>query len=547
MRFLVFTTDLPPLPGLPTSGTALRTHGLAQGLRAHGHEVEVSVPRAAIDGLRRPGSPPLESAEAVAQVDRLTGTAFDFRNQADLVHALAPDVVLCGHWPAATFESRPSQPLVIDLAGAHLLERHYQGTPGHAAGVLGKLRAVSHADYFVVSGSRQRRYFMSFLLRAGVEEPERRTVSIPMPLCPDQPPRRPAPPEEYPRIVFGGVFLPWQDPTDALERTAAALAAKGRGTLEVIGGPHPHYSIDGGVYAALFSKLARLPFVRARPLLSFDEFVGELLSSDVALDLMRWNLERELAVTIRSTTYLWAGVPVIYNDYSDLGDLIRAYDAGWTIDPSDGPALARVLDAVFEEPALVGGKGENARRLARDVFAWDRAVLPLLEALGGARRKPRLEVDVAVVFPENASLSVLAGRGVEQYFVSRIDGLARVEVCLATHRRTRIEGVTLSLYRLAAPHPAEPGAPRTLVARRELPGSAIQDNGWQSVEAEPIRDSAGHSFVLAIESPASRKEESVSPWAFGAEPFPLRGLYHGGRLVPRSALCFRTSSLPGPC
>jgi len=543
MKFLIFGTDVLPLAGRPTSGTALRTFGLGQGLRAHGHEVEVSVPRDALANMLRESDLEALTPAARAEVEGLRETAFDYRNQTDVVHSVRPDVVLCGHWPAATFQTRIRPVLVIDLAGPHLLERHYQGMGDHAGAVLGKLRAVSNADHFIVSGPKQRLYFLSFLLRAGVERPQDRIVTIPMPLSPALPERKPCPRgDAFPRVVFAGVFLPWQDPTFGLERIAAALAERRRGTLTLIGGPHPHYDdLNSAVYTRLFEKLARYPFVRRLPMLPLDRFADELASADVAIDLMRWNLERELAMTIRSTTYLWSGLPVIYNDFADLGDLIREYDAGWTIPPEDEGALGAVIDELFGDPAAVDRKGASAQRLAREVFSWDRAVRPLLDALGTPRSVPRNETDFSMDIAQNAEMDVLAEAAVEQQFVSRIDGLFRVECRLATHQRLHIRPVTISLFRLADDD-GGPARRRELIARRSVGADAIPADGWVAMEVDPIPDSAGRVFALTLESAARDKDETVSPWAFEPRVFPMLGLSRGGRAFRGRSLCFRTTS-----
>lgn len=430
MRVLVVATDVVPSAGPPAREEALRTWGLVQGLRAHGHEVEASVPSDA----------------------------------AGRVHEIQPDVVLCGDWRAATFPARITQPLVIDLAGPPLLDGAVRET----------LRALSSADFFIVSGARQRLHFLSFLLRAGIERPETRTLTIPMPLSPDVPSRARGgtPADGFPRLVTTGV----------------------------------------GTFAELLTQLA---------------------SADVALDVAPWSLERELTVPIRSTACLWSGLPVIHNDYDDLAGLIRKYDAGWTIPPSDPPA--RVLDEIAANPETVARKGQSASRLAREVFSWDRAVEPLLAAL---RAEPRPEVDFDLARPDDTSLTVLAGRPVEQRFLSRIDGLRRVEFCLATHGRERLQEITVSLYRLAGDDARE------LLVAKTVPGDAIRDNEWLALEVERRPDSAGCAFALAIESKATREEESVSPWASSSRPFPLLDLYHAGLRLGGTSLCLRVSAEP---
>jgi glycosyltransferase involved in cell wall biosynthesis len=542
MKFLVFFTDVLPLPGVPTSGTPLRTYGLVQGLRAHGHEVEMSVPRAALEGMLARYDLASFSAEVRSEIARLRESAFDFTNQATLVRAASPDVVLCGHWPAATFAERIRPLVVIDLAGPHLLERHFQGTPDHAGAVLAKLNALSRADLFIVSGAKQRLYFLSYMLRARVERPEERTITIHMPLSPRLPPRAwPAARPDYPRFVFAGVFLPWQDPSRALSRTADAIERRGRGSLTIIGGPHPHYPLRDGVYGHLVESLSRRPSVKTLPMLPYEQLIERLTAADTAVDLMRWNLERELAMTIRSTTYLWSGVPVIYNDYADLGSLINKYDAGWTVAPSDDRALDRVLESIFDDPASVARKAQQAHQLARDVFSWDRAVVPLLEALGSAREKAA-EVDVDLAVPDNDSLNVLADQPVEQHFLSRIDGLSRVECFLTTHSRRRLQPVTLSLHRIGEDVGRTDS--RELLAQKCIPGEAIRDNQWHALEMKPVLDSGGSRFVLSIASEARTVEESISPWTCRPRTFPMLELFHGPRSLGSAALCMRVISRP---
>ena len=250
-------------------------------------------------------------------------------------------------------------------------------------------------------------------------------------------------------------------------------------------------------------------------------------------------------MTIRSTTYLWSGVPVIYNDYADLGRLIRQYDAGWTVSPSDSEALNLVLAEVFDDPASLARKAERAQHLAREVFSWDRAVLPLLEALGTKTREKAAEVDVDLPFPENNSLSVLAGQPVEQHFLSRIDGLSRVECYLSTQSRRRLQSITISLHRVGE-ETARSRASRELLAQKRIPGEAIRDNEWQALEVKPVVDSGGKRFVLSIESEARAVDESVSPWACRSQTFPMLELFHGRQPLSSASLCMRVISQPPP-
>jgi hypothetical protein len=92
---------------------------------------------------------------------------------------------------------------------------------------------------------------------------------------------------------------------------------------------------------------------------------------------MQRNAERELAFTTRTVEYLWCGLPVIYNNYAELADYIRSYDAGWALDPQDQNALWHVFEEILSSPELLEERSSNAQRLVRDYLTWDRTIEPL--------------------------------------------------------------------------------------------------------------------------------------------------------------------------
>ena len=538
MKIIAFATDMPPLPGHATSGTALRTLGLVEGLRSFGHEVLVSVPKSALRAFLKKNDRHEFPPEIQSRVSALEDLAFDPANQSALIRETNPDAILCGHWPAMTLAAKPSQAVIIDLAGPHILERHYQGMGNHPGAVLAKLNSLGKADYYIVSGPAQRLYFLSYLLRAGIDKPEARTITITMPLPPNQPKRatsRGEGTELYPQFIFGGVFLPWQDPSRGLHALSRELERRAAGYLTLIGGKHPNYKIKEGIYASLFEELAQSPRITSKPMLPYDEFIAELGAADVALDLMAWNLERSLAVTIRSTTYLWAGVPVIHNNFADLASLIRDYDAGWCVDPGDEAGFSRIMDEIFDAPDTVRGKGQNAARLASEVFSWEKAVLPLLSCLTPRGSAQLRETDIVVDFPSNAELPLVKGENIEQFFVCRINGLTRVEFRIATHNRPQKKPIRVKLFELDA------SSKRWLIAEEEVPALALKNNEWQALEVDERRNSAGRTFVLRLEGEEESPETSASPWAVRGSPYPLCGLNYGKRAIDNAALCLRTT------
>ncbi len=524
------------MPGLPTSGTAIRTWGLNQGLRAHGHEVITSVPKSALNGLTKSLGEHDITDDTRKTISELETLAFSPANQSAIIAEVNPDIIICGHWPAMMLTHKPKQPLIIDLAGPHMLERHYQGTPNPAGAISAKLAVLATADYFIVSGPSQRLYFLSYLLRAEVPNAEERIITIEMPLdpalCHQSLPKKQT--ESYPHFLFGGVFLPWQNPEAGLRAVTSEIKKRQKGKLTLIGGTHPNYKIKTGSYEKLFRDLQNAYGVERKPMLPFSEFLGELEHADIAIDLMAWNLERQLAMTIRSTTYLAAGLPVIYNDFADLGALIKRYDAGWCA--SNG-TLPQVLEEIFSSPEIVSRKAANAKKLAQEIFSWDRAVKPLLNLLELPQAARLKETDIIVDYPDNADFPVTKVTPIQQFFTCRLDGLSKIECRLATHNRKINKPINLSLFELAS-------GEKHLLVKKTATLEQIENNDWFSLDVDaPIKGSAGRNFMLEISSDEDKGDLSISPWTLKSSPYPLLEMRHGDEKILDAALCLKTTCI----
>ncbi|PJF27906.1 MAG: hypothetical protein CUN53_02320, partial [Phototrophicales bacterium] len=75
--------------------------------------------------------------------------------------------------------------------------------------------------------------------------------------------------------------------------------------------------------------------------------------------------------------YLWAGLPVVYNNYAELARYIERYEAGWTVDASDPTAIKAVVREILTHPAEVARRGANAQRLVREALNWETTITPL--------------------------------------------------------------------------------------------------------------------------------------------------------------------------
>jgi glycosyltransferase involved in cell wall biosynthesis len=364
-KILLLTTEPLPLPGLPATGAGLRAWSLGFGLRSAGlRDVTMAFAADAVRGK----DVPLDTIPGV--------TTFERANLDDFIAAQSPDAVVFQHWGLYRELKRPLRcPVAMDLAGPHLLERRLWGSRDPQADLKEKLTALSQVDHVVCSGQFQRHYFLPFLIQAGHDPRANLCPVIPFSVSPDLP--EPAKDRDHATFLFAGMFLPWQDPEATLRTVVKVLEERKRGKLVFIGGPHPSGDVSGGRFGALQDFLAASPVVERASVMPFDALIGKLRNCGVAIDLMPRNAERELAFPTRTMVYLWAGVPVIHNDYDELADPIRLSKAGWTFDPSDLGGVEKLVNRLLGHREDVERRSENAQKLVRDVYTWDRTIEPL--------------------------------------------------------------------------------------------------------------------------------------------------------------------------
>ncbi len=364
---LVISGDTLPLPGLPTTGAGLRAWGLIKGLEARGHDVTYLMPETS-----------LKSAAAGVDLSAYRSVVYNNLGTEDLyrrIGDLSPEVMVLQHWSTAVPFGRSPIPVVIDFHGPLLLETLYQDLPHYESLRQLKIQTLAKADFFTCAGERQRHYFYPWLIQAGFDLRQNLLQVIPVSLPPEVPARAPATGEVT--FVYGGVFLPWQDPSVALETLVNTLEERHAGRLKLFGGQHPSIRIPPGKYQDLLPLLEHSPRVDLMGMIPRDALIETYLHSHVAIDVMARNPERELAFTTRTVEYLWCGLPVIYNNYAELADYIRAYDAGWTVDPLDVGAIRSVIETILDDPDCIARKSINAQRLVREQLAWDRTIEPL--------------------------------------------------------------------------------------------------------------------------------------------------------------------------
>jgi glycosyltransferase involved in cell wall biosynthesis len=361
---LVVANDMLPYPGQPVSGSGLRAWGLGEGLRGRGHDVRYAMP----------------AASANADTPRgLDGPVlYELRDLRDVLANAAPDVVVFQHWIGVGAAADLDVPVALDLHGPLMIETAFQRRPDVDSVELAqvKLDAFRRADFVTCAGAQQRHYFLTWLLLSGGDVTADAISVIPVSLPPESPEHEW--PSQEVNFVYGGMFLPWQDPSVGLSTLVSVLESEDAGRLDFFGARHPMYpDMETPLLDELELRLKGSPRVTVRGLWPRDRLLEHYRTSSVALDLMRRNTERELAFTTRTAEYLWCGLPVVYNDYGELTSMIRDYEAGWIASPEDPDTLRELLRKIVHDRAEIRRRSANAQRLARERLNWARTTDPL--------------------------------------------------------------------------------------------------------------------------------------------------------------------------
>lgn len=211
-RILVISGDLLPYPGFPTTGAGLRAWGIGKGLESRKYEVLLAMPL----------SPTINMQDMPKDILPLLYT----NQKLDaFIRGHKPDIVVLQHWRLASYLREPLEiPLVIDFHGPMLLEIQFQHNPLLDQLKQEKIAALHKADFFTCAGEKQRYYFESWLIMAGFDLRQEVIRSIPVSLSSELPEHKS---QGEPSFVYGGLFLPWQDPGTVLLEASCTRYRRG--------------------------------------------------------------------------------------------------------------------------------------------------------------------------------------------------------------------------------------------------------------------------------------------------------------------------------
>jgi len=378
-KVLVFCSDVLPLEGLATSGGGLRSWQIVQGLLAHGFEVAYSMPDGCyLSRTFREQIPP-EARERL----------WTPLNQDQIIEHERPDVIILTK-PALKFWQKDYEiPLALDFHGPDAIEfeQMNQGRDplGRPHRIISKLKTIAEADFFTCAGRRQRYYFMAYLLMAGVALDELEIHYMPVAMSGELPPHQPE--LEHRAIIFAGGFYPWLNPMPSLLDLAGCFKKVSNCYLEIFGGSHETNAAEKGRFDAFKAELEKNSKVTFHGTIPRDQLLKWYQKAYVAFEVMPRNPERELAFTTRTVEFMWAGLPVIYNDYAELSDLICQYQAGWLVSPGNISQLEEVVKLVAADTDAVRRASANAQRLVRENLTYEKVITPLADFCRHPKRR----------------------------------------------------------------------------------------------------------------------------------------------------------------
>jgi hypothetical protein len=127
---------------------------------------------------------------------------------------------------------------------------------------------------------------------------------------------------------------------------------------------------------------------------------------------------------------------------------------------------------------------------------------------------------------------LVPGRTFGQTFISGGNGLTKVEVLIATYTKIIPQGVLLIRLRSGSDQTED-------LAQVSVPAASVKDNSYFGLEFPPIRDSAGKTYYILIETRGIPPGYAFTVWRSDTDVYSPGSFYIDGRPQPQD-ICFRT-------
>jgi hypothetical protein len=372
----VFAIDWVPAATDIASGGGLRSLQTIEALRLAGHDVTFSVP-ADCRHIRRIGS----DSKSLRDVE-----VHSPYNQLDIIKKTRPEIVV---WQTPLIRCIPftgygDTVQVCDLIGLPHIEASL-GARGLETPIRERLsRLTAPADLVLTGSDEQNGYWLAELSR---DRDPPRTAVVPYALPRSLLRTRTTGRSPLVRLHVTGMIYPWSTSIGLLERIADWVAKRNDITLSLVVGTDPGGATDRTVIQRL-QALAKRPNVEMPGEITFARAMADYRAGSVSLDIYEPNMERRMAVPIRTVNALTHGVPVLSTIDGTMMRRLAAEGGGIIApDTADDP-IENALDrlAVLSAQAL-GRMSKAARNFAEQNYGCDTASEILAAAIEDASRR----------------------------------------------------------------------------------------------------------------------------------------------------------------
>lgn len=374
MKVVLLSNDVVPEMNVPGTAPGIRVSGLAQGLRCHGIDTIVVVPRGRYQTvwseMGAPGIAHVPSGVVVLRNEHISS----------FLDIEKPDAtIICNSNQYDYIGDASTGRLIFDFFAPKILEAKCEGVDEATIRHLRerKLRALCASGEVIVNGRKKLGYVAEHLRECGREDLIDRIRVINM--CYDWPANTSGPPtaETFSALVSGNMQR-WLDYGTMFENLLEAL--NGAPTLSLT------FNILRFEEQLERNRAAKAclahPRARVRGAMLFDDYAGMAQRHDVFIDVFEPSEERHLAMVTRSVTALGLGLPIIHPDFTEVSHFVKDADAGWLLNSNSGADTAiDLLKRLCSDPGEVAIKAEGAARLSSGAFSPGVSVRPLVELL----------------------------------------------------------------------------------------------------------------------------------------------------------------------
>ena len=114
----------------------------------------------------------------------------------------------------------------------------------------------------------------------------------------------------------------------------------------------------------------------------YDDTANYLLEADIGVCTYFPSLETDYSFRTRFLDLFWAELPIVCTEGDVLAEEVERRGLGLTVPPRDVQALAKAIQRLADDEALVQACKQNLRQ-AREAYRWEKVLEPLVEFCAG--------------------------------------------------------------------------------------------------------------------------------------------------------------------